>query len=258
MGKSDQRYGDLAERVARLETKCEPTHWVKWLVGFVSAAVLVWMGWVGNRVVQLGVDAAAQKEAVAGLRKDVDHLTGKIDRLAMQESVRNLSAQSPTKQTLAEGLAALRKAREEKVQIDPPVLKAAAENLTNVVSVEGELTDDAWAAFMELVQYRSALNGWRQPWAGVPGPCLTFPSNQERIAAEVDHNILVGCPLALDGVYWHDNLFVDSVITYRGGPVRIKDVQFLNCTFKIERTRRAIQFGLAVVRNSTVSVDLSG
>jgi hypothetical protein len=43
--------------------------------------------------------------------------------------------------------------------------------------------------------------------------------------------ILIGATQTLDYINWEDVTFVNTHIRYKGGPVRLRNVRFVNCTF---------------------------
>jgi hypothetical protein len=50
------------------------------------------------------------------------------------------------------------------------------------------------------------------------------------------------CPQVLDGVHLTNVIFIDLRIVYRGGPVFLKNVVFVNCTFNVEQSEKGSQF----------------
>jgi hypothetical protein len=61
--------------------------------------------------------------------------------------------------------------------------------------------------------------------------------------------------LVLDG-YWLDNVvFENTTLIYRGGPVILQNVRFVNCTFDVRRSPQAEQLLAAAIKqpvNATI------
>src|ERR1700676_2418300 len=76
------------------------------------------------------------------------------------------------------------------------------------------------------------------------------PTNRERLegletrVSTVETNLgvtITNCPQILDGFTWRNVVFINSHISYKGGPVILDNVTFLNCTFQTERNDEGIR-----------------
>jgi len=67
-------------------------------------------------------------------------------------------------------------------------------------------------------------------------------SKNEKVKVGRAFLILDGGSLLLDGLYWKRIVFRNTHIVYRGGPVEMQDVYFLNCTFEVRRDAPGQQF----------------
>ena len=66
-----------------------------------------------------------------------------------------------------------------------------------------------------------------------PGQEIFLPATRslDQNPATVRGLILVGATQTLDYMTWEDVTFVNTHIKYLGGPVRLRNVRFVNCTF---------------------------
>lgn len=126
--------------------------------------------------------------------------------------------------------------------------------------------DSAAGAFevqLQLAEYRSALNPRPDHFDRVcpPGKSFDFiaPHDPGRKRADmiVIGGIWTGCSQTLDGFVWRGVTFVGVRITYRGGPVILDHVQFVNGTFVVPNIEpRTIRF-LDYAALDMSSLDLS-
>jgi len=90
------------------------------------------------------------------------------------------------------------------------------------------------------------LNPWGLPYGGrviggsVAIDCTGIKPGQEIFAnpahsvekpETIEGFILIGATQTLDWIYWDGTTFVSTQIKYLGGPVRLRNVRFVNCTF---------------------------
>lgn len=62
--------------------------------------------------------------------------------------------------------------------------------------------------------------------------------------------LLTGADLVLDNLYLKKLIIVNSHIIYRGGPITLENVSFINCTFEIDRRPAGQSFAGAVLESS--------
>ncbi len=158
------------------------------------------------------------------------------------------------------------------IQVDTKTVAEAGKNALESTD-NPRLADAAWQTTLQLVNYRSFLNAGLAPNPKNPVPISEFkgewsydlmpagtPSSdvgitvvglvpRERAAVmEFLQNplnadakfgpeflIIDGAPLSLDGVRLKNVIFRNSRIVYRGGPMQMDNVYFVNCTFEVPR-----------------------
>lgn len=257
MVKSDQQLSTLTERVARLEERCKPLPgWLWGLLSILLAGLITYWGWLGSEVTSLNREMGSLGVKIDGLRKDVD-------RLLTPAIVRELALKPPTKENLSEIRRAIRRANEEKTTIELALLEKIGEKAAQASTQGGDTAPIAWDTFVDIVQYRTALNAWQAVGfvlgpIGKPGPqCIGLPENPTKLLQVLTDNVCDGRSQVLDGGDWRGGLFRNAVITYRGGPVRLTNVRFENCLFRFELTPRARELGMGIVAASPVTRDLS-
>jgi hypothetical protein len=64
----------------------------------------------------------------------------------------------------------------------------------------------------------------------------------EEVAVTLRNIKVVGGYQTLDGMGWQDVTFIGTAIRYYGGPVELKNVRFINCTFLSPPVPTATQF----------------
>jgi hypothetical protein len=64
--------------------------------------------------------------------------------------------------------------------------------------------------------------------------------------------------LGLDGMYLRNVVVSNAVVVYSGGPVRLENVYFVNCTFKLAETAPVRDFGTTVLQAANISFNRAG
>jgi hypothetical protein len=109
-----------------------------------------------------------------------------------------------------------------------------------------------WAIEWEVepgTQVEMSLGGW-----GPIDTAATF----EKIGHDVNAGATVGPQYfatnnfrgALDGYHLQHRIFANGTISYGGGAVDVRDVYFVNCTFKISRQAAGQNFARAILMAS--------
>lgn len=109
----------------------------------------------------------------------------------------------------------------------------------------------------QLAEYRSAIDWIEGKYAGRPddqaavefamtlvgvdmtgcppgakeNPAIVLPSPPNPEHHTIGRVAIVNCPEVLDGRVWIDVVFVNSRIKYNGGPLVLRNVRFVHCTF---------------------------
>ncbi|HEY5175534.1 MAG TPA: hypothetical protein VII95_08225 [Terriglobales bacterium] len=191
-------------------------------LGFASCVVVVALLIANTHDFSLTAkDVAAQDDLMRAVY-DVEH--GKV--------------QAATKATRkAETLIAA--AAQSDMAVDPAFFVDATKSIAKLHNKGGDLRIEAFNLQQQLAAYRSTLgqvdvgslsnymhlvcSSDKQEW---------FPPTKSFI---VTGAIVEGCKQHIDELQWHDVIFVNSRIIYRGGPLRFDNVTFVNCTFSVER-----------------------
>jgi hypothetical protein len=109
-----------------------------------------------------------------------------------------------------------------------------------------ELADSAWDGTMKLAEYRSAISSVPPGFSGVHigemgrrGPFHylrdSLISGPNAIAMGTEKGFV------LDGFYLDNVVFENANIIYKGGPVVLQNVRFVNCTFDVRRSPQSEQ-----------------
>ncbi len=179
-------------------------------------------------------------------------------------------------------------AKQEGIRSDPTILSISAERLATAIK-QPKIRDGAWQAVLALMDYRSFLNSDSVPQLPPPSQNGVPPSNLPIIrmvlfgvgqshypdplcalSEPIDHPIqpLGGAcsrwvlfdqaqgSIPLDGGRFRNVIFKNVAISYKGGPVSLESVLFVNCTFDVS-SDKGEKFGIAVLRASAVSLSIS-
>ena len=96
-----------------------------------------------------------------------------------------------------------------------------------------------WITAAAIINYQSFVNqlaGRAPNPAAISSPCLGL-TNKGRLHSK--NNLFIGVPISncvvdLDGQGFVGTTFINAVIRYHGGPVTLRDVQFVNCAFIVD------------------------
>jgi hypothetical protein len=253
----------LGERLGALEQHRDyKPHWAMPVVlGILGTAVLAgligYLTWLGRSVSQIRVD-------VAGIRGDLatDKLKGTVLSPELHKS------------SLVEATDVLQRAAKEDANIAKTVRVAAGQRLVDVSNNDPSLQDEAWQAFLALLDYVSSIDSSHIPPAKdaklpgtnepitlmVPGLYPNQPMGDKVLYAGFDkppnsalmehigqgldkankigpsYWIVHDAPILLDGWHLKRVIFKRCRLVYRGGPVQLDTVYFADCRFQFERS----------------------
>jgi hypothetical protein len=93
-----------------------------------------------------------------------------------------------------------------------------------------------WTTVAAIINYQSLLNqmsGEAPDPATVSKPCPMFTNDQNHLSYGNTFNgfVISKCVVDLDNQIFKDVTFTNSVVRYRGGPVALNGVTFVNCRF---------------------------
>lgn len=254
----------------------------EWGVLAVTATIILTLG--GLLLTQWNAANKRLADEARFEEKTGDHLS-KIDESLRVLTVSNTGAtpNNPDSQSQAKNLIAEARKNSAKPLPKPVVQRVGAQ------FVDASATDqNAWNVALDFVSYRSSQNHPRslddfvpfgtpsleigppthfsvRPLPGVPSPRLA-PS-KARVAIDVSARLeLMGAPLkqtspdgpeavlVAGGGVSLDDMYARQVVFHEGGPLRLNDVTFVNCTFVLKNDLKARALALAVL--SKPSVDL--
>ena len=105
-------------------------------------------------------------------------------------------------------------------------------------------TISIWVAGGETPDNKSArLEDLAKPQSGSPDVAY-FVVDGSRTAA-----------IGLDGAYMRNVIVRNTAVVYNGGPLRLENVYFVNCTFQLGSTSRTKAFGSTLLASAGVSFD---
>jgi hypothetical protein len=127
--------------------------------------------------------------------------------------------------------------------------KASADLVPISESANAELKAAAFSAQTKLAEYRSALlslpparmppfDGFNVNCNSLPGAEAYGRGNVKTVAGGTISN----CMQPLDDIVWVNVTFINSDIYYLGGPVALRNVRFIHCTFHAQQVQAGFQF----------------
>ena len=131
--------------------------------------------------------------------------------------------------------------RIQKKPSPPEFFQTAVETLRQ--STQPDLKTPVFNATVQLAEYRSSLIEVQIPVSTLvctsdfKGGESVFPAG-----SKITDVTLENCLQVLDETHLTNVAFVNSRIVYRGGPVFLRNVVFVNCTFDVERSEKGSQF----------------
>jgi hypothetical protein len=131
----------------------------------------------------------------------------------------------------------------------------------NTLGQSPQLAEAAWNGATALAEYRSQLNsvppGLSEAHIGELGRKGPFRYLKDSFISGPQAIQMSGeSGFVLDGFYLENDTFVGATIIYKGGPVILQNVRFVNCKFEIQRSPHAAQLLEAAVKES-VNLNIS-
>jgi len=162
-----------------------------------------------------------------------------------------------TRFALPEIAKTLEVARTQKVDIPEAVLQAVNMKFSEIPK-SGSVP---WPEELEILNYRSLFNA-----IAAPVPSSRTIGTGSSVFVEIGQGsrplfknlALERFNQALDGGIWEDMVFIDCTIRYKGGPVTLRNVRFINCRFIFEPGTPAKRLSEELLTSSKVSVDIKG
>ena len=258
-------FNDFGERLAKLEGANGPPQakpkWTTWIpLGVPVLALLTIVVSVGihldnkigasqKEIQGVGVRLGKLEDAIKVLNSQQSDQTQKLihDLLSAAKTVSNAAIAAKVVETASSLTATLQK---ENRAAPPIFFEEASRNLTTINRAAGnaDLKSASFAMQYKLAEYRSSL---------IPVPstinitvnCRSVLGveayqvrNTKILGNTISDGVVANCFQQLDGTAWVNMVFLNSDIAYFGGPVVLKNVKFIHCTFRAYKTEAS--FGL--------------
>jgi len=264
-------------------------NWLRYwgLLGVVITAFLALIGLVTT----LGIFTTNKISQEAEFRGKTEKTLETIDKrlTSIEDSLANiqlkqLSATGPQASKDAENI--LRSARSNNIKLDSEAITSAGIRFVDASNTR----PDAWATVQEFLIYRSYLNSVTVPLGpqvlvtdagahanyalskdNVPtieqmstvgaskapdvAQLRNIPGSDLNSAAGFGPSLIVlkAPTVVLDNLYAKKVVFENAHIIYRGGPVTLDDVYFLNCTFEIENRAKGQEMAKKILADAATS-----
>jgi hypothetical protein len=202
---------------------------------------------------------------INAIRSDVSGIKARLDELSplihdwIRSQLQKSSQLSPTefRQNLPQIAKTIEAAKTQKVDTPQPVLWAVNTKFAGIPK-SGPVP---WEEELQILSYRFIFNAIL-----APVPSTRFQGNGKAAFAEIGEGtrplfkgIVIGrFDQALDGGIWDDMVFVDCTIRYKGGPVTLRNVRFINCRFIFDQVPPAKKLSDELLVSANVSVDIKG
>jgi hypothetical protein len=258
----------------------------KWgITGTVATVILGLVVFSGTMLFNATNHASAQaifETKTDGRLTALETSIGNLSRQLAGMQLSDLAAAPITTQTVKKAVELVAKAEETKQDLDPATVSSAGQKFAEVSLSQPE----AWQAATALLNYRSSLNpGFpdfstkkqEKPvstvtsystqnnklgvarWVGMsksPNVPELYELGSKNLNEENPNGpaylVVQGGTLTLDNFRIKRVVFVNAVVVYDGGKTSLEDVYFVNCSFKIARQEKGIQFASAAIsRNDT-------
>jgi hypothetical protein len=286
---TETAFGKLKDRVAALESQsvspnpCVNRHaTIAWIITTTLALLAIFATGYFGILPHLEEDAKLRiadqvheglrdpLSRIDGMAEDIAQIKGELsvllptinDRVRKQISDGSHLSEDAFKAQLPELNTDLRVAANLQIPLDLSVLMQIRDKLFQATSNLSNGNGEAWNTFVALMSYRSVLTAKADPKYNsyVPrGPAPELSRNiPQIITTHYANNIYVRAIVQLDGASWEGDIFKDSVIRYNGGPLKLRDVRFVNCRFEVPISIPAQGLGKEILASNTVSFDSAG
>ncbi len=272
----DKRVFHLAQDIAQVKGRAATPTEKPWLLTHVVAPLIVAAVLAtGGAVIHLLV-------RVSSIEGELHDNAGFIAGLRLQQNATDPS----NPQNVADAQQVLETAKKKKLKIPSDVVQTTGAKFVQAAQTNA----NAWNAALSFLDYHSFQNTATLPATPAPLPesevlyhtnydILTIgplghaytvppPIPQDRAASvhfidKPDRNtkvpmgpsflVLADATYLLDSLYIRRVIFRDAVIVYKGGPLVLDNVTFINCTFKVEQQPNGLSFA-NVFLESTLSM----
>jgi hypothetical protein len=263
---------DLALKGAKIEGRSE----------VMSVALSIYMA----LLIGGGIQLYLLNGRLSAIERDVSNISKGIDELRLTKASEN-----PTDpQSVQEVKRILAEAKAAKIRMSPEVVTTTAAKFIDAAQIH----PGTWEAALAFVNYKSFLNRSPIPedqWAGIrdsftsrysrsiplPGhgkrpeitPVGEAPKDREAIIQVIDAPfvsndkngnrlvVLHDGDVLLDGTELRHVIVINAHVVYKGGPLIMQDVYFVNCTFDLPQQANTQNLATAILERIPVDFKAS-
>ena len=163
--------------------------------------------------------------------------------------------------TLAQSLVTV--ARNQGIVSDPQKIAEVGQTLRDLETRMPGSAPAVWQTFVQLVGYRSFLGAKLSPAPPIPNATVIRASpGTEFFVLSPEGNlfanlVLEGGSQTLDRGTWVNVIFRGTLIRYQGGPVKLINVHFEDCSFRISLSPPGKKFGEALLASNAPAIYIS-
>ena len=255
-------------RLTRVEERTDTNRMIGWwLAGFLGTAlVAVATWWVPQRIdaARDQITSVMNQEAASANEANQKRFTQLEVQLAKVEGLLQLKETGDVIAAVKKGVdfskpsaafvtvtAILDQAKQVRLKTSLADLKALHQQIQSVANTNPDYVSQAWNSQLSLIGYRIWENG-------AESSAKSFQlTNEERArinqeAAQRRLHLVSGFTLdggnqVLDGGMWVDIRFRNAKIIYRGGPMILRDVTFVDCTFIMPDISNTVELANLVI-----------
>jgi hypothetical protein len=268
------------------------------VISMTIVTTLMFIGWIAwycsfKQRREIGVSLSRRRlliQATAGLfGVFIGTGVSRAQRKTSERILERVSANPANPQNSQEAVTLLTRAQAAQVRISPAVLEKTGKQFVNAAQESPE----AWEASLEFLKYKTYTNSFTAGFlvnmppnvsggttyvfdalTNLPPPKFSSLGGvPKELAAQFMHigedpdkgkkwgvSLLKveGGGLILDGMQLRNVLIYNALIVYRGGPLILKNVYFVSCTFDMDQNRNTRGFIAAALGDPSVSVTFSG
>lgn len=241
---------------------------------------------INNRLDKVTSNISNLTNEISNLKKAVETLSDNQSKETQKTIERLLRAAQEAKKPqiaarfLDVAAALVSELRKEKHPAPPAFFQSSIEVLNQTIP---RLKDASFAPLAAFAEYRSSLNAIPKsitppglpPIAlddvsldcnGIPGVIGIAARNPQVLGKTITNNAILNCTQILDGFAWVNVVFINTHIVYigtrgGGGPVVLRNVQFVNCTFEIHEndddTKQLLEYAALNETNLEIKASVS-
>jgi hypothetical protein len=248
----EEKISTFGPRLSVLEERSNWHRNVGWgVASFLAAALLALVTWWIPRELNtardsIKADVSSQLEPMKIDMARISALLELKETKNVSEAIRRGVDFSKPKYAFVVVRAIAEQAKSDGILTKPEALIEVNDQIKRTVANSPELLSEAWAAQLALVDYRSSLLVNSQATKNA-SPELGFSG------ITVNGGTVTNGNQKLDGYHWRNVTFINSHISYNGGPLFVDNVLFINCTFTMSYSVPADRFAGMLLAQEAVS-----